>query len=1259
MVTSNLGAGRTLTTAWFDEIYLSTNDTLDPRLDRSLGQLLREGDLAGTGSYTQEVEVTVPEDIIGDVFLIGATDSEREVAEVDETNNIVIQPLTVNLTPPADLRATSIQAPDAVVAGQSVTITWTVENEGSGPTRSNADSVSWYDYLYLSSDRVLDEKDALLAVRPRLDGLEAGQSYTDSVRVAVPTYASGAHHIVVQTDQRNDVYEHAAEGDNLSFERVDLTLPAPTDIVVGTIDVPAAAVPGEAMTVSWIVRNEGSNPARGTMRDALFLSSDATWDVDDPILGTSEREIDLAPGAELEASAKIDLRSAYLLETNSEVTEVVPGLSPGAYFVIVRADIANGIRETDDENNTVASTEPVDVDFATLTLGEPSDVSLVSAQAQYYRLQVGEGEDVRITLTTDTPASSNELYVSFEETPSPGGEGGFSAAEPFTAGQTLVIPSTQDGSYFVLVYARSVPGTGESENITVLAELLGFEVSSVTPNVGGQGQVTTTVEGAGFREDDSILLRGAQGTVEGLKVETGSSTESTIRFLLDSAELGTYDLVVQRPDGGEEAVLETAFEVEEAMPQTVTVEEAIPEAFRFGGRAEFLYRYVNTGNVDIDYMEAQFQILETPDLRVETSAGLLKPSDIFPPPDTVASVDYLFAPDSVYVLPLIARDLPPGASVQATFLTDEPGPEAYLFSHFAQAITTEEYLAESVDDLLNERDFILDNSSNIDGETVQLATDEDAWLDYNFQLFVDAGLLDPSDITGSLPKRADSRPMASAEPGLTIYPEAGIGSGYFAEQEFLRITDGGADEETPEEICARGRKRAITKTCGNSHKACDCVRDIKTRCFPFFEIERSEEFAQECSDSFAACKAQMKDQRKLDSSAPTTPAACNCRPNIKSCDPNDIIGPDGYGDEQWVGVTQVLPYSIRFENDPEKALAPAQVVRVNHRLDEDVDARSFRLGDFGFGSFKFSPPENRAHYKTRLDVRDSLGLYVDLTAGIDILAREAFWVFESIDPATGDQPKDDPFAGFLPLNDDRGSGEGFVSYSIRADERSVTGDTIEAKATIYFDRNAPIDTPPVSNTLDADHPVSRVTVLPGKQDSTVFELDWTGNDVGAGINTFAIYVSRNDDPFELYADGLTDTSLLFVAEDQNRYRFFVLAQDYVGNSEPIKSSGEAGTTVPIEELFNESLPKEFALHGNYPNPFNPTTNIEYDLPSAVRVRLTVYDVLGRQVATLVDADQAGGRYRIIWDAAPYASGTYFYRLEAGEYAKTVKMIVLK
>jgi hypothetical protein len=103
---------------------------------------------------------------------------------------------------------------------------------------------------------------------------------------------------------------------------------------------------------------------------------------------------------------------------------------------------------------------------------------------------------------------------------------------------------------------------------------------------------------------------------------------------------------------------------------------------------------------------------------------------------------------------------------------------------------------------------------------------------------------------------------------------------------------------------------------------------------------------------------------------------------------------------------------------------------------------------------------------------------------------------------------------------------------------------------------------------------------------------------------------------------------------------------------------EIGGPAGVETISNE-IPTEYSLEQNYPNPFNPSTKIEYSLSEASFVQLKVYDVLGNEVATLVNEDQSAGTYRTDFIGADLTSGIYFYKLQAGSFIETKKMILMK
>ncbi len=99
--------------------------------------------------------------------------------------------------------------------------------------------------------------------------------------------------------------------------------------------------------------------------------------------------------------------------------------------------------------------------------------------------------------------------------------------------------------------------------------------------------------------------------------------------------------------------------------------------------------------------------------------------------------------------------------------------------------------------------------------------------------------------------------------------------------------------------------------------------------------------------------------------------------------------------------------------------------------------------------------------------------------------------------------------------------------------------------------------------------------------------------------------------------------------------------------------------LPFGAVEPEAVIKDFQLYQNYPNPFNPVTVIRYDIPSASFVTLKVYDVLGREVARLVNEEKQPGRYQVLFNASRFSSGIYFYRMKAGSFVKTNKLILLK
>ena len=284
---------------------------------------------------------------------------------------------------------------------------------------------------------------------------------------------------------------------------------------------------------------------------------------------------------------------------------------------------------------------------------------------------------------------------------------------------------------------------------------------------------------------------------------------------------------------------------------------------------------------------------------------------------------------------------------------------------------------------------------------------------------------------------------------------------------------------------------------------------------------------------------------------------------VRASDPNDIMGPAGFGDEHFVRPEFTLPYVIRFENKA-TATAPAQEVFVTQQLDPDLDFSTFEFGDFGFGDFEARVPDGLSSISTRVVARDSLGVFVDVVADINDLTGLITWKFTSIDPATFDLPSD-PFGRFLPANQMPPIGEGFVTYRVRPKTTSPTGTRINALATIVFDTEAPLDTPPIFNTIDANPPTSSVGSLPTTSQPS-FNVTWSGADTsGSGVATFDVFVSVDGGAFTLSRDDTPSLSGQFFGQGGHMYAFYSVATDNVGHTETAPTTADTSTTTTASE----------------------------------------------------------------------------------------------
>ena len=187
--------------------------------------------------------------------------------------------------------------------------------------------------------------------------------------------------------------------------------------------------------------------------------------------------------------------------------------------------------------------------------------------------------------------------------------------------------------------------------------------------------------------------------------------------------------------------------------------------------------------------------------------------------------------------------------------------------------------------------------------------------------------------------------------------------------------------------------------------------------------------------------------------------------------------------------------------------------------------------------------------------------------------------------------------------------------------------------------------------MDADYPTS------------VYAADIDGD---SDIDVLS--ASRDDNTIAWYENDGTENFTTHIISTQAVIAVRVLAGDVDGDGDTDVLSASAldselnwyeNLSLVSVESFSNEIPTDYSLDQNYPNPFNPTTTIKYSIPEKSNVILKIYDILGSKVETLINEEKPAGTYELNWNAANLSSGVYLYRLQAGSFVETKKMILMK
>jgi hypothetical protein len=295
-----------------------------------------------------------------------------------------------------------------------------------------------------------------------------------------------------------------------------------------------------------------------------------------------------------------------------------------------------------------------------------------------------------------------------------------------------------------------------------------------------------------------------------------------------------------------------------------------------------------------------------------------------------------------------------------------------------------------------------------------------------------------------------------------------------------------------------------------------------------------------------------------------------------SVDPNDKTGPAGAGDMRFVRGDSPLSYTIHFENLA-TATGAAQNIVVSDQVDvQRVDVDTFRLGPIAFGDQAFLPAPGARGWTGSVDLTQAQNVLVAITAGMDRATGLVTWRFTALDPAS-QQVTDDADAGFLPPNTNPPAGEGSVTFTVMPKAGLATGTQIQNGATVVFDTNAPIPTPTWTNVIDRDPPATRVLPLAATQAAPTFDVQWRGTDAGSGIDAFALLVSDNSGPFQVWIDRTNATSATYTGQVGHTYGFVSVGTDAVGNVEVVKTAADASTTVGAISACAQDVTRSVAI----------------------------------------------------------------------------------
>lgn len=362
--TLNRGPGHTESQVWSDAVYLSTDATLNVSFDTYLGAVQNLTSLDSGMAYTQTGTFLIPNGYSGNYYVFVYADRWNNLLETQDNNNWARTPSTImiNLSPTPDLKVTAVIVPSTTFSGQTVSLNATVKNIGTGPTQVS----TWYDRVYFGSDPLNYATGQYITSIQHNGILALDSTYAIQAIIPVPEGIFGVYYVYVVADYNNQVFENAAESNNVGIsDTLEVILTPPPDLSGYDLIFPDTVHNNQVVALNYSLVNQGgstiSNPS---WYDQVYISQA-------PVYNTNF----LSPIGNVTNYGPLMTNDPTIKSLNYGI----PAWASGLYYYYISLDKGNQVFEYNlESNNTVRSVgtfRVVNPDMRTSQVTHPASVT--------------------------------------------------------------------------------------------------------------------------------------------------------------------------------------------------------------------------------------------------------------------------------------------------------------------------------------------------------------------------------------------------------------------------------------------------------------------------------------------------------------------------------------------------------------------------------------------------------------------------------------------------------------------------------------------------------------------------------------------------------------------------------------------------------------------------------------------------------------------------------------------------------------------